>query len=135
MSQENVEIVKRAWEGWIGGDLDAVFEVFDPAIEWDTTTFEGWPDPDVYRGHEGVRRFFDEWLATWERYEAGVEEYVDVDDDRVLVLCWQRGFGVDSNVPVRMDWAQICMLKRGIVYRIEAYSDRRDALEAVGLRE
>jgi ketosteroid isomerase-like protein len=75
MSQENVEIVRRSWEAWIRGDLDELFEAFDPAVEWDTRTFEGWPDPDVYRGHEGVRRFLEEWLASWERFEAGVENY------------------------------------------------------------
>jgi len=134
MSQENVEIVRRAWEAWIRGDLDAIFETFDPAVEWDTTTFQGWPEPGVYHRHEGVRRFFEEWLAFWERYEAGVEEYVDVDDDRVLVLAWQRATVRGSSVPVQMDWAQLCTLKRGLVCRMAAYSDRGEALEAVGLR-
>ena len=38
MSQENVEIVGRAWAAWIKGDLDALFETFEPGVEWDTTT-------------------------------------------------------------------------------------------------
>ena len=134
MSQENVEIVRRAWEAWIRGDLDALFETFDPAVEWDTTTFEGWPESRAYHRHEGVRRFFEEWLATWERYEAGVDEYLDV-DDRVLVLCWQRGSVRGSSVPVQMDYAQLCTLKRGLVCRMAVYSDRGEALKAVGLRE
>jgi hypothetical protein len=41
---------------------------------------------ESYYGREGVRRFFEERLDSWDRYEAGVEEYLDVDDDRVLVL-------------------------------------------------
>jgi ketosteroid isomerase-like protein len=135
MSQENVEVVKCGWDAWIKGDLNAVFELFDPAVEWDTTSFEGWPEDDLYCGHEAVRRFFKEWLATWERFETGAEAYLEVDDDRVLVLCWQRGFGSDSQVPVEMDWAQVFTLKRGLICRIENYSDRRDALEAAGLRE
>jgi ketosteroid isomerase-like protein len=135
VSRENVEVVKRCWEAWIGGDLNALFENFDLAVEWDTTNYEGWPEDDVYHGHEGVRRFFEEWLASWERYEAGVEEYLDVDGDRVLVLCWQRGFGPGSHVPVQMDFAQLCTVKRRLVCRLEAYSDRREALEAVGLRQ
>jgi len=135
MSQENVEVVKRGWEAWIAGDFHALFAVFDPAVQWDTTSFEGWPEDEVYYGHEGVRRFFEDWLASWDRYEAGVEEYLDVDDDRVLVLCWQRGYGSGSHVPVEMDWAQLCTLKRGLVCRLEAYSDRQAALEAVGLRD
>ena len=67
-------------------------------------------------------------------YEAGAEEYLDAGDGRVLVICWQRGLGPGGHVPVQMDWAQICTLKGGLVCRLEAYSDRHEALKAVGLR-
>ena len=129
-----MEVVRRAWDAWIGGDMDALFETFHPAVEWDTTHFEGWPENDVYRGHDGVRRFFEEWLASWDRYEAGVDEYLDAEGDRVLVVCWQRGFGPGSHVPVQMDFAQLCTLQDGLIRRMDAYSDRAEALEAFGLR-
>jgi ketosteroid isomerase-like protein len=132
MSQENVEIVRRGWEAWIRRDLDGLLALFDPAVEWDTTNFEGWPEDSVYHGQAGVRRFMEDWLASWDRYEAGVEEYLDGGGDRVVVLCWQQGFGPGSDVPVHMDFAQICRLKDGLVYRIEAWSDREKALNAVG---
>jgi mannose-6-phosphate isomerase-like protein (cupin superfamily)/ketosteroid isomerase-like protein len=133
-SPENVAVVKRGWDAWNRGDLDALFEVFDPAIEWDATRLEGWPEDDVYHGHAGVRRFLEGWRASWGRYESGVEELIDVGDDRVLVICWQRGYGVGSHVPVQMDWAQVCTVKGGRVCRLDAYSDRREAFAAVGLR-
>jgi mannose-6-phosphate isomerase-like protein (cupin superfamily)/ketosteroid isomerase-like protein len=134
-SRGNVEVVKNGWAAWIRGDLDAVLEVFDPAVEWDTTQLDGWPEDDVYYGHEGVRRFLEEWLGIWERFESGVEEYLEADGDRVLVICWQRGFGPRSHVPVQMDWAQICTLKNGLICRLEAYSDRHEAFTAAGLRQ
>jgi ketosteroid isomerase-like protein len=135
MSQENVRIVKAGSEAWIRGDLNAYFEVCDPAVEWDTSNFEGWPEDDIYHGHTGVRRFLEDWRASWEQYEAGVEEYFDIDGERVLALWWQRGVGRGSHIPVKMDWALICTLKRGLVRRMEAFSDRQEALEAVGLQE
>jgi ketosteroid isomerase-like protein len=135
MSAENVEVVRRAWNAWISGDLSALFAMFDPEVVWDTTNFVGWPEDDVYSGSEGVRRFFEAWLAGWESYEAGVDEILDVDDVRVLVLCWQRGIGPGSRVPVEMDFAQLCTLRRGRIWRMDAYSDRRSALQAAGLEE
>jgi ketosteroid isomerase-like protein len=133
MSQENVEIVRRAWEAWIAGDLDAQFESFHPEVEVSFEHFDGWPENPVVYGHDGVRKFFVDWLASWERYEAGVEEYIDVDHERVLVLCWQRGYGPGSHVPVQMDWAQIVTIKDGLVLRMDSYSDRPAAREAVDL--
>jgi ketosteroid isomerase-like protein len=37
MSQENVEIVRASWEAWRRGDMDELFEFYDPAVEWDMT--------------------------------------------------------------------------------------------------
>jgi hypothetical protein len=76
----------------------------------------------------------EDWLASWDRYEAGVEEYLDAGVDRV-VLCWHQGSGPGSDAPVHMDFAQVCRVKDGLVYRIEDWSDREQALHAVGLRE
>ncbi|HEX3277147.1 MAG TPA: nuclear transport factor 2 family protein [Thermoleophilaceae bacterium] len=133
MSRQNVEIARRAWEEWTRGDLDAFLEFFDPAVEWIPTRL--WPEEDIYYGREGIRRFVEKWLASWERFESGVEEYLEVDGDRVLVLGWQRGFGPGSNVPVHMDFAQLTTMKDGLACRVEIYADRREALEAVGLSE
>ena len=36
--------------------------------------FVGWPEDEVYDGHEGIRRFFEEWLSSWDHYEAGAED-------------------------------------------------------------
>jgi mannose-6-phosphate isomerase-like protein (cupin superfamily)/ketosteroid isomerase-like protein len=135
LSEENVEVVRRGWDAWIKRDLNGLFELFDPAVEWDTTRLQGWPEDEVYCGHDEVRRFLEDWLGSWERYEAGVEEYIDAGHDRVLVICWQRGYGPGSHVPVQMDWAQVCTVKGGRVRRLDAYSDRHEAFAAVGLPE
>jgi ketosteroid isomerase-like protein len=52
MSQENVEVVRRTTEAVIRGDDDFV-EAFDADVEWTTAADE--PDPQTYRGIEGVR--------------------------------------------------------------------------------
>jgi ketosteroid isomerase-like protein len=133
MSRENIEIVRAGGEAWIRGDLRTYFQLCDPAVEWDTTNYEGWPEEGVYRGHEGVRRFLEDWRASWEQYEARAEKYLEIDSWRVLVLWRQRGVGRDSHIPVQMDWALICTLKHGLICRMEAFSDRRAAFKAAGL--
>ena len=133
MSPSDVEILRRAWNAWNAGDLDAVFECFDPDVEWDTTTFEGWPEVGVYKRHEGVREFFEAWLSSWERYESGTEEFIVAPDGRIVVVAWQRGYGTDSKAPVHMEFAQVTTVRDGLVLRMEAWSDRQAALDSVGL--
>ena len=133
MSNENVEAVRRTCEAWERGDIEAWLEAFHPDIVWDTTHFEGWLEGAVYQGRDAVRRFLvDEWRASWGRYEACVEELADA-GDRVLVLWVQRMTGAGSGVPVALDSAQVCSVRRGKVARVDNYTDRGEALRAVGL--
>ena len=129
-----MELVRAAWDAWARGDLNAVFETYHPEVEWDTTHFEGWPETGVYRGHHEVRRFFDEWLATWDSYEVRVDEIRAV-GDRVLVLYRQRGVGREGRVPMEFGGAQVISLRDGKIAVIDNYSDRSRALQAVGLSE
>jgi ketosteroid isomerase-like protein len=83
MSRENVEIVRSAWEAWSQGDIDALFDFYDPANEWDMT-HSLVPDMGVYHGHEGVRDFFREWWAFFAEYDAEPEEFIDADESVVV---------------------------------------------------
>ena len=133
MSAENVELARKAWERWIAGDVDGLFELFHPDITWDTTTFDGWPEAQVYRGQGEVRRFLESWLGSWDRFESGVDSIVDAGNDQVVVFAWQRGYGLGSSAPVEMSWAQVLTLRDGLAVQIDGYSDRRHALVAAGL--
>ncbi len=133
MSQENVEIVRRIWEAWVRGDMETVVTFYAPEIEMDFSHFD-WPEESLYRGLEAVRGFLDQFRASWDRYESRVEEFIDA-DDRVVIVCWQGGRGNVSGAEVERAWAQIYTVRNGKAVRIENYSDRAEALEAVGLQE
>jgi len=133
MSDENVETVRRAWDAWLGGDLETLFGTyFDADSIYDLTHFREWPD-HTYRGVDGVRRGLTEWLSVWTDWKAGVDEILPAPDGRVVVLTWQRGKGRESGLPMSMEWAQVITVKDGKFRRVEAYDDRREALEAAGL--
>jgi ketosteroid isomerase-like protein len=135
MSAENVEIVRTGCEAWVRGDFDASFENWNPDIAWDTTHFEGWVENKVYRGKDEVRRFLEEWLASWdaESYESSFE-VMDA-GDRVLVFWSQRMRGQGSGAPVKLASAQVLTIRGGRVRRIDNYTSRTEALKAAGLTE
>ena len=132
MSEENVETVRRAWDAWLGDDLDALFACFDADTVYDLKHFREWPD-HTYRGIDGVRHFLTEWLSLWTDSEAGVDQILAAPDDRVVVLTRQRGKGRESGLPMSMEWAQLISVRNGKITRVDAYDDRQEALEAAGL--
>ncbi len=132
MSRENVALVQQAAETWNRGDLDALFEIYDPDIELDNSRYEGWPDEASLRGRDAVRGFLEQWRNTFSDYRYDVEQYVDA-GDRVVALCSQGGAGRDSSGIAMMRWAQVATVRHGRILRLENYSDREEALAAAGV--
>jgi uncharacterized protein len=134
MSAQNVEIVRASWEAWSRGDLDALFEFYDPAVEWDMT-HSNVPDMGVFHGHEGVREFFREWRSFFAEYYAEPEQFIE-SGDSVMVRVRQGGRGRSSTVSVEMPaYWQVYRLRNGRAVRVEIYRDEADALAAMGRRE
>jgi ketosteroid isomerase-like protein len=135
MSQADVDLVRAAWEAWQRGDMEAIFAFYDPAIVWDQTHYEASELSAVYHGHDGIRRFFREWLAPFESYHAQGEEFIDA-GEAVVVRIRQGGRGKQSGAAVEMPaYWQVYRLRDGRAVRIEVYRFEAAALEAVGLAD
>jgi ketosteroid isomerase-like protein len=134
MSQENVELFRRGAEAWDRGDLDELLALYDAEAELDFVRFEGWVERPVFRGRAAIRAFFEQWREAFADYRYEVERYVDA-GERVLALCSQSGAGPGSTGLAMMRLAQIATFKDGLIVRMENYSDREQALDAVGLSE
>jgi ketosteroid isomerase-like protein len=133
MSPANVDIVRASWDAWSRGDMDALFEFYDPEVEWDMT-HSYIPDMGVFHGHEGIRDFFRQWREFFAEYRAEPEQFVAA-DDQVMVRVKQEGRGRVSSVGVEMPaYWQVYRLRDGRAVRVEIYRDEADALRAVGLR-
>jgi ketosteroid isomerase-like protein len=131
-SDDSVELVRKAWEAWERGDMPAVFDFYDPAVEWDMSESDV-PDMGVFRGHDGVRRFFREWMAPFHDYYAHADDF-RLGSAGVLVRMRQGGRGKGSGVEVEMPplW-QLYRLRAGRAVRVEIYRDEDRAVEAAGL--
>jgi ketosteroid isomerase-like protein len=138
MSQENVEVVRRVFDASAQRDADTVFSLFDPEAEWDNSRgpFKDLIGAGVYRGHEGLRRFWHEYYAeAWESVEDNLEELIDIGDSVVSVVN-SRARGRASGVEV--EWthnAGVWTIRDGKVVRVAWFTTREEALKAAGLRE
>ncbi|HWG09136.1 MAG TPA: nuclear transport factor 2 family protein [Solirubrobacteraceae bacterium] len=133
MSQENVEIVKDFTRLFEQGDRDEWREFFAPNVVWDTSA-SGMPAAGIFHGHEGIVRFFRDWLGTWRDYAIAAREYLDAGDS-VVVVFRQRGTGRGSGVEIDRDFFGVYDLSGHKVVRFRLFESRVEALKAVGLAE
>ena len=144
MSRENVELVRGIQPGpevdvaatfrdehTFPQLVEAVRPLFHPDFEVVTTT----PlDHRHYSGFDGMRTAWLDWLEPWETYRTEIKEFIDAGDEVLLLLRdYGRRAGMQAEVSVL--GASVWTVLGGKVARVEFFSDRAEALEAVGLRE
>ncbi len=88
----------------------------------------------TYRGLEGFRQNWLDWLAPWASYRTAIDELIDV-GDRVLLLLRDRARLEGTEAEVELVGASICTIRDGRIARWEDYADRAKALQAAGLSQ
>ena len=93
LGYDNREIVELLYESFRRRDDETAFAHLDEDIEWhmEATAMPGLDE--VYRGHDGVRRFWREWLGAWSEIKWTVEEVTDLPDGRIRAVVRQRNKG------------------------------------------
>jgi ketosteroid isomerase-like protein len=137
MPRENVEVVREAIEANRSDDLHAAVEALvalsDPRSEYTRVTAA--VEPQTYRGHDGVRRYFRDMAGSWQEWRSEVEELVEVGPDTVVATIRFRAIGKDSGVPVEARLVAVFVLSARKLLRGHTYPSREAALQAAGLRE
>lgn len=134
VSQENVELVRKLWERWELGDF-ATPEALDPQIEYVRIGGAGVAGAGEWSGLDGVWDAFRELFQEFRGFRTEGERFIDLGDDRVLVLSRIRGVGRSSGVAAEQETADVITLRNGVIVRAEAYWNRAEACQAVGLVE
>ncbi len=139
VSRENVELVRRLYaelasEGSIQEfeprlTDDALSRFLDPAIEWIPVTHSVLA-VDSYRGFDGVRRFWGEFLSAWERYSVEPLRFYDAGDQVAVVV---HIIGRTHELEVDETRSSLLTGRDGRGVRVESFADPEGAGEAVGL--
>jgi len=137
MSVENVEVVREAMSlmNVAGRDREAarrLVDLFDPEVRIDMSRRVF--NPDIYEGHEGLRRLGGEVRDVWEEFRIEPERFVDA-GDTVVVVEKRYGRGRGSGIDVEQRSAVIWTLRDGKIIAMETDVDPQEALTAVGAGE
>jgi ketosteroid isomerase-like protein len=134
MSQENVEIVRRAMAArWDHSQPD--FETVNALYHADhvLTTDWGAVERKTYRGARGHGEATADMNAAWQDWRQEVERVLDAGENGVVVLVRLRARGRESGAPVDRRWAMVVKLRDGKIAASHAFIEPSDALKAVGL--
>jgi ketosteroid isomerase-like protein len=133
MSQENVELVRRAYEAFNRGDPEGM--VADAAPEFEYVATGAIPGAGgVYGGTEQFRQFLDRWWGEFHEPRVEVQELIDA-GDQVLASLTFRGRGKQSGVETNWRLWQLWTLRDGKAVRGQGFTSRDEALEAAGLSD
>jgi ketosteroid isomerase-like protein len=133
VSQENVELHRRAGVAYNAHDVEAFIAYFDPSVEMHSAfaAFGG----DVYHGHDGMREYFRDLEDAWgDEIRGEVEAYFDL-GEHTLAFYVLHGRGRHSGAEVAMPLAHVIRWRDGLVVYFKVYAHREDALSDLGISE
>jgi len=153
MSKENVEVAKALFPAPL--DLAAVFATSE-ALDAARLHFEHLVDPSFVTVHdpsaaalgignptvngttEGIEGFIALWrdyLSAWDSWVVTPIDFVDIDDERVLVLLDYDGRSKTHGAEITLAGGNLLEMSDGKLTRLALFFKRKDALAAAGLSE
>ena len=126
-------MVRRSFEAISRWDTDGLLELYDTDVHFLPLTGTR-VESGGYRGHAGVREYFEEVSEIWERLRPYCDDFRPT-GPHVVALggCAVRGRGSGAESDTPMAW--VVTVRGGKITSHRGYRTSREALESVGLRE
>ena len=99
MSQADIDVVRGSHEAFRRRDFDAFLEYMDPGIEFTSLVLEV---EGTYRGHDGIRAWWDDILAVFPDWQPQVEDAREL-CGHVVLRVRAEGAGTGSGIDVDRD--------------------------------
>jgi ketosteroid isomerase-like protein len=135
MSQENVEIVRAAFEAWNAGELQDVLSHFHPELVYHPRADE--PDPSPHVGRDAYERLVYGFVDSFSEVTFEVLEVIDADDHvtaSTVLHAVLHGQG-SASAGVSDTYVFVYKLRDGLVVEGWEYRTKQEALEAGGLAD
>ena len=130
MSQQNVEALRRGFEALSSGDMERILAFVHPDFET-VVPPEFSAEPDIYRGYDGVRRYFASFQEAMDEIRFEAEQVFDAGDS-VVVEVRLTARGRETGIPVEQRINQVWWIQDGKATRAQTYSSLAEARDAAG---
>jgi ketosteroid isomerase-like protein len=132
MASANLDLVRSIYSAWERGDFSSI-EWAHPEIEF---VIADGPARGSWTGVAGMTEGWRDLVNAFEDVRVEVDEYRELDGERVLVLIRRSGHGKASGLELaqmQTEGAHVFLVRAGKVRKLVFYWDRRRALADLGL--
>jgi ketosteroid isomerase-like protein len=133
MSRENVEIIRRVNAAFNTGDMERILALLHPDFETAVGP-ELSAEPDTYRGHDGIRRYFDSFRDAMDQIRFDPARFRASGSSVVLALRLSAR-GRSTGIAVEQHLGQVWTVRDGKPIGVRSYLTYGEAIRAAGLQE
>jgi ketosteroid isomerase-like protein len=124
----NAERLRAGYTALAEGGVEALLEYVDPQFET-TTPPEMVTEPDTYRGHDGLRRYFASFEEAMEDIRFEPHEFVPV-GELVVVPATLRARGKQTGLEAEQELFNLWHLREGRAIGLEVFATMEEAMAA-----
>ena len=120
--QENTELVQRAYNHFLQGEIPALLDLLSEDVEWLIPGPESAPTAGSWHGHEQVGRFFEALSDSMEPRQFEPREFV-AQGDKVVALGHYLWRVKATDGQWESDFAHLFNVRNGRVTRFQEFTD------------
>ena len=132
MSQENIDLVQRAYDLWNAGDMEAAKRMYAPDATMSTPP--DWPDSITSSGRDEMFERLVENRSLFESDRLVPERWIEAGDCVIVPTQW-CGVPKGASAELKVFVVPVFTVRRDRIVGLDWYSSLQQALQAVGLAE
>ncbi|MFL5911605.1 MAG: nuclear transport factor 2 family protein [Gaiellaceae bacterium] len=127
---ENVDALKKAFDGFNSGDQDAIAEVYEDDAKWEGPNNEDVPGGGTTEGKDKILEMLGGIQEDWDEFQATPDEFIDA-GDTVIVLGHVTAKHKESGSDLKTPFVHVWRMSDGKAKRVQALVDTHEILEAM----
>jgi ketosteroid isomerase-like protein len=129
VAEDNRQIVERGFAAFNEAGVEGILPLVHPDFEA-VTPPELASEPGTYRGHDGVRRWFDSFDEVMDEIRWDARDFREL-GDRVIVEFTLHARGKTTGLEFGQDAVMVWELRDGKAIRLSLYTSVQEALAAI----
>ncbi len=130
MSEDNLDVVRRGYDAFGRGDIDALLELFDEQIQWVTPGPSELATSGRRTGRQEVGQFFASVNELFDVQRFEPRDYI-AQGDRVVVLGVEAARVRSTGKLLELDWVHVFTMRTGKVIAFQEFFDTAAVVAAM----